>query len=82
MSGYNISVYLDKSDTWGNFKEACRIEGKSPNTVLRSFINEYSNEVLGNVPLETEIAKGMIEAKKISKGELKARKASDLLKEI
>jgi hypothetical protein len=83
MAGYNISLYLDNEKSWEMFKEACKKEGKKPNSLLRSFIEKYYQEVLGIEPdLEHQIAKAMIESKKIVSGEIQAKKAADLLKEL
>ena len=82
MAGYNISVYLDEPATWQTFKKACEIGGKRPNSVLRAFIERYSEQVLDELPLEHRIAKAMIEAQKIARGEIKGKDARDLLKEI
>ena len=83
MPGYNISLYLDNEKTWNIFKEACMREGKKPNSVIRSFIEQYSQEVLQIEPdLESQIARAMVEAKKIAHGVIKAKKAEDLLDEI
>ncbi|MFC1850391.1 hypothetical protein ACFL27_09395 [candidate division CSSED10-310 bacterium] len=83
MAGHNISVYLDDQSLWERFKKACRKEGKRPNTVLRSFIVHYSDNILKREPpLEYQIARSMIEARKIARGELTGKKARDLLNEL
>ena len=80
--GYNISVYLDDASTWTNFKDACERTGKRPNTVLRSFIEKYCEEVLGEIPLEERLAKAMVEAKQIAREQIKGKNARDLLAEL
>lgn len=82
MAGYNASIYMKNREDWVFFKEACKKQGKNPNSVLRFFISDYSNRVHGIAPLEKEIAIGMAQAKKIARGKMKGKKASDLLKEI
>jgi hypothetical protein len=83
MAGYNISLYLDNERTWNIFKEACMREGKKPNSVIRSFIEQYSREVLEIEPdLEFQIARAMVETKKIAQGVIKAKKAVELLDEM
>ena len=66
MTGHNASIYLENSQTWKNFKKACYLQGKKPNTILRNFIEHYTNEILENeISIEKRIALAMIEAKKI-----------------
>ena len=83
MTSHNVSVYLDNIETWKKFKVACKEEGKRPNTVLRSFIESYCSEIFEiEIPLEKQIAQGMIEAKRIAKGKIKGKDARKLLAEI
>jgi formate-dependent nitrite reductase cytochrome c552 subunit len=83
MNGYNASLYLQNEKEWLDFKKACDVIGKKPNTILRNFIGEYTKEILGEkISLEKQLAKSMVEAKEIAKGKKKAKKAVDLLKEL
>lgn len=80
--GYSVSLYLDDEKTWTLFKDACESEKKRPNAVLRSFIEHYLEESYALEPVEQRIARGMLQAKKIASGKIKAKKAEDLLKEM
>ena len=83
MAGHNVCVYLDDEQTWNRFQEACKIASKRPNTVIRNFITQYTRQMLKEQhPLEFQIAQGMVEAKQIVANTRKAKKASDLLKEL
>lgn len=83
MTGHNVSLYLDDLGTWEKFRQACEMEKRRPNTVLRQFIENYCDEVLGReISLELKIAEGMVEAQKIAKGKKKGRDARKLLEEI
>ena len=83
MTGHNVSLYLDDPTTWDKFKNACHAQGTKPNTVIRSFIQNYSDEVLGlDNSLEKRIALSLIEAQQIESGKIKGRRARDLVNEI
>lgn len=82
MAGRNVCIYVD-ANWWENFKQACQIEGKRPNAVIRNFVERYSQETLNlEECLEYRIAKAMVEAKRIVQGKTSAKRADDLLKEI
>jgi hypothetical protein len=83
MAGYNVSLYLDNERTWKMFKEACTKEGRRPESVIRTFVDQYSREALGiESDLELQIARAMIETKKINQGLIKAKEASVFLDEL
>jgi hypothetical protein len=83
MKGCNTSLYLQNENEWIQFKKACDSIGKKPNTILRNFIEQYTKEIFGSeISIEKRIAKSMIEAKEIAKGNIKAKKAVDLLNEL
>ena len=73
---------MDEQKTWKRFKDACEKQGNRPNTVIRNFIEEYSNQILDEIPLEQRLAKAMVEAKKIAEGKTQGKNARQLLFEI